>query len=133
MVRNPSAHGGGGAKVFRGPTPVSGAQDRGSNAGARKVVGWRRQQEELSPKVLLKAIMKVVEQRFGPEMYDALVRYIRTRCEEDNCERTFNYVCAYCGVRLCELHAIDCYGVTYCRLHADPECRLADVFLVRRW
>jgi hypothetical protein len=83
--------------------------------------------------VLLKAIMKVVEQRFGPEMYDALVRYIRTRCEEEGCGNDFEYACAYCSMRLCKVHAVFGEGqLVYCRLHADPSCRMVDILLVRR-
>jgi hypothetical protein len=89
--------------------------------------------EEIPPNELLKVVEKVIERRFGRDMYARLLQWIRTRCEEEGCERTFDYVCSYCGMRLCGLHANDFNGVIYCQLHADPECRLADVFLVLRF
>jgi hypothetical protein len=140
MVRDPSAHGGGGAKVFRGPTPVLGAQDRGSNAGAlvRRVVGWLRRQRQppvmagVTPEDLVKVLGKVIERHFGREVWMQVMQYIRTRCEEDGCDKDFENICLYCGMRLCKTHTVDCYGVAYCRLHVNPKCRLADVFIVRR-
>jgi hypothetical protein len=88
--------------------------------------------EVLTPEMLLKVVEKVVERHFGRGMYERLLQYVRTRCEEDGCGNDFEYICAYCGMRICNEHVIDCYGVVYCRLHADPEHRLADVFIVMR-
>jgi hypothetical protein len=82
--------------------------------------------------MLLKVVEKVVERHFGRGMYERLLQYVRTRCEEDNCSNEFETVCMYCGLRVCGRHTVDYCGITYCRLHADPKCRLADVFIVRR-
>jgi hypothetical protein len=145
MVRDPSAHGGGGAKVFRGPTPVSGAQDRGSNAGAlvRRVVGrllaMLKQHkkvrvitvEELPPEP--ERLLGFIEATWGTETRERLVTWIKTRCEEDFCDRDYSYCCSYCGKRLCEEHAN--YGegrIIYCREHVDPDARLCYIVLVDR-
>jgi uncharacterized protein YktA (UPF0223 family) len=83
--------------------------------------------------MLLKAIEKAVEKRFGREMWLEVVQYVRTRCEEKGCGNDFEYACAYCSMRLCKVHAVFGEGqLVYCRLHADPSCRMVDILLVRR-
>jgi len=89
---------------------------------------------QLTAEEMLEVIKKVIERHFGSEAYAQLLQWIKTRCEEEGCENVFDYVCSYCGMRLCNLHAVFGEGqLVYCRLHADPGTRLADVFLVPRW
>jgi hypothetical protein len=124
----------------QGGRPLSGPGSRPGLTGfIRRVVGKLRRQRrtesavEIPPSELLGLLLKLVERHFGREMCEKLLQYIRTRCEEKGCGNDFEYACAYCSMRLCKVHAVFGEGqLVYCRLHADPNCRMVDIFLVRR-
>jgi hypothetical protein len=105
----PSVHGGGGAKVFRGPTPARRGQSRGSNARPQvvgKLLAKAKLRFRRRPKVIaiepLKApkvveIAELCEGKYGKACWDAAT----TRC-------------SFCGRRVCSVHSRYYEGQPYC-------------------
>jgi hypothetical protein len=78
-------------------------------------------------------ILETIRRRFGQDIYEALVDYIRSRCEEDDCRQSWDYVCDYCGKRLCKAHAvISKRQPAYCKICSDSRRRLDDTIHIIR-